>query len=67
MTRGRNGKRAVLKDDHRDRRRRELDAMTLDSAAAVLDQRFTATGDLAARLESLAGMIRDGDGQAEGR
>jgi hypothetical protein len=60
MARGRNSKAAVLKDDARERKIREADALALDSAAMVLRRRFTRPGPVITALELLAGQIREG-------
>ena len=60
MARGRNSKSAVLKDEARERKRQEADAMALESAVAVIQQRFTGEGELTCQLELLAGKIREG-------
>jgi hypothetical protein len=59
MARGRISKSAVLRDDARERKRRERDAMTLETAAATIQQRFTGEDELTGRLELLAGKIRE--------
>ena len=60
MARGRNSKSAVLKDDARERKRQEADALALETAAAVIQQRFTGEGELTGQLELLAEKIREG-------
>ena len=60
MARGRNSKSAVLKDEARERKRQEADAMALESAVAVIQQRFTGEGELTGQLELLAEKIREG-------
>jgi hypothetical protein len=59
MARGRNSKSAVLKDEARDRRRQEADAMALESAVAVVQRRFAGETELTERLDQLAGQIRE--------
>jgi hypothetical protein len=60
MARGRNSKSAVLKDEARDRKRKETDAMALESAVAVVQRRFAGETELTERLDFLAGKIREG-------
>ena len=60
MARGRNSKSAVLKDEARERKRQEADAMALESAVAVIQQRFTGEDELTGQLELLAAKIREG-------
>ena len=60
MARGRNSKSAVLKDNARERKQQEHDAMALETAAAVIQHRFTGEGDLTGQLGFLAAKIRDG-------
>jgi hypothetical protein len=60
MPRGRNSKRSVLKDDARERKIRETDALALETASAVIQQRFTREAYPAQRLEFLAAKIREG-------
>ncbi len=60
MARGRNSKAAVLRDNARERKQQEHDATALETAAAVIRQRFTGEGDLTGQLGFLAGKIRDG-------
>jgi hypothetical protein len=60
MARGRNSKSAVLKDDARERKRQERDAMTLETAVATIQQRFTGEDELTGQLELLAAKIREG-------
>jgi hypothetical protein len=50
----------VLKDEARERKRQEADAMALESAVAVIQQRFTGEGELTGQLELLAEKIREG-------
>lgn len=60
MARGRNSKSAVLKDDARERKLREHDAMALDTATAVIERRFTGEETLVDQLSFLADKIREG-------
>lgn len=60
MTRGRNNKSAVLKDDARERKLREHDAMALDTAASIVRRRFTGEETLVEQLDFIAGKIREG-------
>jgi hypothetical protein len=60
MARGRNSKAAVLRDNARERKQQEHDATALETAAAVIRQRFTGEGELTGELGFLAGKIRDG-------
>jgi hypothetical protein len=60
MARGRNSKSAVLKDNARERKQQEHDATALETAAAVIQQRFTGEGELTGQLDFLAGKIRAG-------
>jgi hypothetical protein len=60
MARGRNSKSAVLKDNARERKQQEQDAMALETAAVVIQQRFTGEGELTGQLGFLAGKIRQG-------
>jgi hypothetical protein len=60
MARGRNSKRAVLKDDARERKHQEQDAAALDTAVAVIERRFTGESELTGQLGFLASKIREG-------
>lgn len=60
MPRGRNSKSAVLKDNARERKQQERDALAVEIAAAVIQQRFTGEGELTGQLDFLAGKIREG-------
>jgi hypothetical protein len=60
MARGRNSRSAVLRDEARERKRQEQDAMALETAVAVIEQRFTGEDDLIEQLDFLAGQIRSG-------
>lgn len=60
MPRGRNSKSAVLKDGHRERKRQEQDAMALETAAAIIQQRFTGEEELIQQLDFLVVRIRSG-------
>lgn len=60
MPRGRNSKRAVLKDDARERKHQEHDASALDAAIAVIERRFTGEDAVTVQLGFLAGKIREG-------
>jgi len=60
MGRGRNSKSAVLKDEHREQKRQEQDALALDTAAAIIQQRFTGEGELVDQLGFLTEQIRSG-------
>lgn len=60
MARARNSKSAVLKDDARERRLREHDAMALDTATAVIQRRFSGEETLVEQLDFFADKIREG-------
>jgi hypothetical protein len=61
MPRGRNSKSCVLKDNARERRQQEGDALALDEAISVIERRFTSESPVLERLAFLAAMIREGD------
>jgi len=60
MPRGRNSKSAVLKDNARERKQQEQDALALDTAACIIQRRFTGEDRVIEALWFLAGRIKEG-------